>query len=78
MAKKVQARVFILPGGKLQVFIDSGTDEQAIEATQAILTRLKASGMEFDEVGDIEFHRDGRSDHIHVIQQTQQEMKHDH
>jgi hypothetical protein len=76
--KKVQARVFILPGGKLQIFIDSGTDDQAVEATQAILAKLKASGMEFDEVGDIEFHRDGRSDHIHVTHEIQQEMKHEH
>jgi hypothetical protein len=78
VSKKIQARVFVLPGGKLQIFIDSGTDEQAIEATQTILAKLKASGMEFDSVGDIEFHRDGRSDHIHVVQQNQQELRHEH
>lgn len=58
---EVQARVFILPGGKVQIFIDTGTEEDAKTATRAILARMAASGIKFAEIGEIELHRTGGS-----------------
>jgi hypothetical protein len=69
----VQARVFILPGGKIQVFIDSGTEEEAKLATRAILAKMAASGIKFAEVGEIELHRTG-GEHVHVVTDVQQEV----
>lgn len=69
----MKVRIIVLPGGKLQIFVDEGTFEEAAQATRAILADLSAQGVPIQSVGDIEQHRDGVS-HVHVIQ----EVRHDH
>ena len=70
-----QIRVFVLPGGKLQIFGDTGTEEEATEATRAVLAQLQASGIQFSDIGDIEFHRTS-GDHIHVVNEVRNEQRH--
>jgi hypothetical protein len=74
----VKIRVFRLPteDGKirLQIFVDEGTFAEAQEATKRILAKLRAEGITFDEIGEIESHRTG-GDHVHV---QQQEEQHEH
>jgi hypothetical protein len=73
-AQEVEARVFLLPGGKVQIFIDNGSEDQARTATRAILAQLAASGIAFESIGEIELHRTGGAPHAHVIN----EVKHEH
>ncbi|MEO9029383.1 MAG: hypothetical protein ABI413_11280 [Ktedonobacteraceae bacterium] len=69
----IKARVFVLPGGKVQIFIDSGTEEEAKTATRAILAKMQAAGINFAEIGEIELHRTG-AEHVHVITDVRQEV----
>ena len=66
-------RVFVLPGGKIQIFVDEGTEEEARLATKAVLTQLQAAGIPFSEIGDIELHRTGGT-HVHVTQEVKHEQ----
>lgn len=66
-------RVFVLPGGKIQIFVDEGTEEEARLATRAVLTQLKASGIPFSDISDIELHRTGGT-HVHVTQEVKHEQ----
>ncbi len=70
----VELRVFVIPGGKLQIFVDKGTDEDAIAATKKVLARLKADGISFASIGEVEFHRDG-GQHVHVVTEVQNEQR---
>jgi hypothetical protein len=65
----MQVRIIVLPGGKLQIFVDEGTFEEAARTTRAILADLAAQGIPIAAVGGIEQHRDGVS-HVHVIQEA--------
>jgi hypothetical protein len=63
--KGLQARVFVLPNARLQVFIDTGTFEQAKTATLQLLQAVQAEALNLQMVGEIEQHRDD-IDHVHV------------
>ena len=63
-----EVRVFVLPGGKLQVFVD-GNDvsfEDAELATLQILDQLRAQGLDVTQTSGIEQHRDPGVHHVHV------------
>ena len=64
----LKARVFVLPGGRIQMFIDSGSFAQAKAATGQVLATLQAQGVEVQMIGEVESHRTG-GDHVHVQQQ---------
>jgi hypothetical protein len=62
----VEIKVIVLPGGKVQMFVDGQVSfEQAQQITQAVIAQLQAGGVEFSEVGAVEQHRDGVS-HAHI------------
>lgn len=65
----MDVRVFILPGGKLQVFVDGDgvTFEQARAATEQVIGQLQAQGIPAEMIGDVEMHKDGVH-HVHVRQ----------
>ena len=69
-----KARVFVLPGGKIQIFIDEGSEEDAKIATRAILAKMQAGGVKFDSIGEIEMHRTG-AEHVHVVTDVTQEVQ---
>ncbi|HEV2405430.1 MAG TPA: hypothetical protein VGR88_08260 [Ktedonobacterales bacterium] len=69
----MQVRLIVLPQGKIQIFVDDGTFEEAVNATRAILAELACQSVPMELIGDIEQHRDGVS-HVHVLQ----EARHDH
>lgn len=62
-------RVFVLPQGKIQIFVDEGSEEEARSATRTVLAELKAAGIPFSEIGAVELHRTG-SDHVHVLSEV--------
>jgi hypothetical protein len=68
----MKARVFVLPGGKIQIFVDEGTFEEAQALTKLIIGRLQAAGLPIEQTSEIEMHRDG-VEHVHV----QEEVSHD-
>lgn len=62
----MEVKVFVLPGGKVQIFVDGQVSfEQAEQVTKTVLAQLEASGVAFSEVGTVEQHRDGVS-HAHI------------
>ena len=65
----IQVRVILLSGGKLQIFVDNGTQEQATDATKRVLAQLQASGIPLSTIGEIELHRSG-ADHVHVTSEV--------
>lgn len=69
----MKARVFVLEGGRVQIFVDEGTFEEAKLLTETILGQLSAAGLPLEMVGEVEMHRSG-ADHVHV----QETVKHDH
>lgn len=70
----LQARVFVLPGGRLQIFVDTGSFPQAKALTGQLLSTMRAQGLEVQMVGEVEQHRSG-ADHVHV-QQRQKGREH--
>jgi hypothetical protein len=70
----VQARVFILPEGKIQIFIDNGTEEEAIEASKKIMANMQASGVNFESIGEVELHRTG-GEHAHIVNEVRNEQR---
>jgi hypothetical protein len=69
----MKIRVFALPGGNVQIFVDEGTFEEARAATSALLTQLKAQGVPVELVGQIEQHKADVT-HVHVHQETEQHL----
>lgn len=63
----LKARVFVLPGARMQVFIDSGTFSQAKAATEQLLQAVKAQGLGLQQTSEVEQHRSD-VDHVHVRQ----------
>ena len=63
-----EVRVFVLPGGKLQVFVDGNgvSFEDAKLATLRVLAQLRAQGLDVQQTSEIEQHRDAGIDHAHV------------
>ncbi|PWU23895.1 hypothetical protein C5B42_01375 [Candidatus Cerribacteria bacterium 'Amazon FNV 2010 28 9'] len=62
----LKGRVFVLPGGHMQIFMDTGTFVQAKTATQELLQAVQAEGFSsLQMVGEVEQHRD-TPDHVHV------------
>lgn len=62
----MEIKVFVLPGGKVQIFVDGQVSfEQAQAITKAVIAQLEAGGVEFAEVGAVEQHRDGVA-HVHI------------
>ncbi len=68
-----KVKVYVLPQGNIQVFVDDASDEEAVDITKRVYATLKASGMPFDRIGEIEFHRNG-GDHVHVVTEVQHEQ----
>jgi len=69
----MKARVFVLEGGQVHIFVDEGTFEEARALTETILARLVAQGLPLELLGEVEMHRSG-VEHLHV----QEEVQHDH
>ncbi|WP_322489388.1 hypothetical protein [Chloroflexus sp.] len=62
----MEIKVFVLPGGKVQIFVDGQVSfEQAQQITKAVIAQLQAGGVEFSEIGTVEQHKDGAS-HVHI------------
>lgn len=63
-----EIRVFVLPGGKLQVFVDGNgvSFEDAQTATLQVLGQLCAQGLDVQQTSEIEQHRDAGVHHVHV------------
>ena len=60
-----RTRIILLPGGKLQVFVDEGTDLEARQISEGVLATLQAAGIPLESIGEVEFHRTG-AEHVHV------------
>ena len=69
----MKMRVFALPGGKIQIFVDEGSFEEARTATQTLLAQLKAKGLPVELAGQIEQHKDDVS-HVHVHHEVSQQQ----
>ena len=69
----MQARLFRLPGGQLQVFVDDGSFEEAQAFTRKLLAELQAKGIPVELVGKIEQHRDDVR-HVHVQHDVSQKQ----
>ena len=69
----MKIRVFALPGGTIQVFVDEGTFEEAKAATTTLLAQLKAQGLPVALVGQVEQHKDDVT-HVHVHQDAHQQL----
>ena len=63
----LQARVFVLPGGRMQIFVDTGSFPQAKALSGQLLSTMQAQGLDIQMIGEVEQHRDG-TDHVHVQQ----------
>lgn len=64
--KGLKVRVFVLPGGRLQIFVDNGSFEQAKTATLQLLQGIQAQAFSALQIeGEVEQHRDGH-EHVHV------------
>lgn len=62
----MEIKVFVLPGGKVQIMVDGQVSfEQAKAITDAVIAQLQAGGVAFSEVGTVEQHKDGVT-HVHV------------
>jgi hypothetical protein len=70
-----QLRVFVLPGGKIQIMGDDGSFEEAKQATELLLQQLQTAGIPVTLTSEIEQHRVGVS-HVHVHVQEHQHHEH--
>jgi len=62
----LKARVFVLPGGRLQVFVDTGSFSQAKAATLELLAGMQTQSLSSLRMeGEVEQHRSD-VDHVHV------------
>lgn len=72
----IQIQVFVLPAGKIQVFVDGPiTFAQARNITAVVIERLQAQGIAFSEIGIAEQHKDGVA-HVHIHQGVHHEHRH--
>ena len=69
----MKIRMFALPGGRIEVFVDEGTFEEAKMATEAIFQRMQANGLPVELNGKIEQHRDDVT-HVHVHHDVNQQQ----
>jgi hypothetical protein len=69
----MKARVFVLEGGRIQVFVDEGTFKEATELTKRIIETFKAQGLPLELQGEIEMHRSG-VEHAHVQGEVHHEL----
>jgi hypothetical protein len=68
----MEIKVYVLPGGQLQIFVDGSnvTYDQAAAATVKLLERLQAQGIPIEQVSQIEQHKDAGVSHVHIIQEA--------
>lgn len=66
----VKMRVFVLPRGQVQIFVDSGSYNQAKAATLLLLENLEVEDVQVTRTSEIEQHIPGGMDHVHVATQT--------
>jgi hypothetical protein len=69
----MKARLFRLPSGQLQIFVDEGSFEEAQTFTRTVLAQLQAKGIPAELVGKIEQHRDDVT-HVHVQHDVSQKQ----
>jgi hypothetical protein len=69
----MKARLFRLPGGQVQIFVDEGTFEEAQAFTRTVMATLQAKGIPVELVGKIEQHRDDVT-HVHVHHDVSQKQ----
>jgi len=67
-----EVKVFVLPKGQLQIFVDNATDDEAVRIINAVLSQLQQVGVPLSDIGEIEFHRKG-GEHVHVISEVRVE-----
>lgn len=48
--------------GRMKIYVNSGTFEEAKEAIKELLGYLTEKGIKFDDYGDIESHRHGETE----------------
>lgn len=67
----MEIKVYALPGGKLQIFVDGQgiSYEQAAAVTREILDLLRAQGVAVDQTSGIEQHKDAGVEHVHLHQE---------
>ena len=65
--RNLKLRVFVLGGGQIQVFVDTGTFSQAKDATLLLLQQVNSQGAGLQLKSQVEQHRFG-SQHAHVTQ----------
>jgi hypothetical protein len=65
----MKGRVFILPEGKIQLFVDEGTEEEARALTKKVFAQLRAAGVPLQQTSDIELHRTPGVEHVHIHQE---------
>lgn len=58
----MQIKIDLNPDGRMKIFINSGTFEEAKDAIQELLGYLIDSGIKFDDYGAIESHRHGETE----------------
>lgn len=63
---EIKLRVYALAEGNLQVFVDNGSFEQAKATTLALLEQFQAEGVEVKRTSEVESHRTGGMEHVHV------------
>ena len=63
-----EIRVFVLPGGKLQIFVDGNgvSFDEAKVATLQVLAQLRAQGFDVEQTSEVEQHKDANVHHVHV------------
>lgn len=65
----MKARIIILPDGQVSAFTDEGSFDAGKAKIEALWQTLRASGLDFSEVGQVEQHK---HDHQHVHQHAQE------
>jgi len=70
----MEIKVFVLPGGELQIFVDGPVSvAQAEAATRVVLAQLQAAGVAVATIGPVEQHKDAGVTHVHVTGLQQHE-----
>ncbi len=69
----MKARLFRLPEGQIQIFVDEGSFEEAQAFTSTLIAQLQAQGIPAELVGKIEQHRDDVQ-HVHVQHDVSQKQ----
>jgi hypothetical protein len=69
----MKARLFRLPEGQIQIFVDEGSFEEAQAFTSTLIAQLQAQDIPVELVGKIEQHRDDVT-HVHVQHDVSQKQ----